>query len=348
VPPINAESSQAGPSTRFSISKIAVAVLRLAIAGAILTYLYRSGFLNLRPLAKLLTAWPISIAGIAILLLDVLLMGIRTCWMLRPFGWHLPISKSFQLSLVASFFSNVLPGAAGGDLARLFYATKGNKHHRLEVATVMLLDRGVGLFSILVLPLLFAPFFAVLLRSQPVLRNLLIIDAVTTGAMLLSFLFCVHNGPVRRVLTLAFSRWPSLQSGAERVLDSLGAYREYGDTLLACFVIALVTNFSVIAVMALAFMALNPAWLSTKMLMAVPMGLIANCLPLTPGGLGVGEAAFHSLFAMNGLQGGVEAVLCWRIWKAVVGLPGLGVYLGGLGRVVFDAPQTPIAEVSEK
>jgi uncharacterized membrane protein YbhN (UPF0104 family) len=74
------------------------------------------------------------------------------------------------------------------------------------------------------------------------------------------------------------------------------------------------------------------------MILVVPMGELANCLPLTPGGLGVGEAAFHSLFDLSGLHGGVEALLCWRIWRAMVGLIGLGVYLGGLGRVVFEQP----------
>jgi uncharacterized protein (TIRG00374 family) len=328
------EQSLAKPS----LTRVVVALLRLALAAAILTYLYRSGVINFRPLAKLLPAWPITIAAVAILLLDVFLMAIRTSWMVRPVGLHLAVGKSFQLNLVAAFFTNVVPGAAGGDIARLYYTGKGNRAHRVEVATVVLLDRGMGLFSMLMLPLVFAPFFSGMLRDLPVLRNLLLVDALATAGIAMVFLLCVHNVPIRGLLAREFLRWNRWGDVAERVLASVGAFKNNGVALLRSLGIAMVANLSVIAMMALAFVALNPAWLSMKMILVVPLGEIANCLPLTPGGLGVGEAAFHSLFLMSGLEGGVEALLCWRIWRALVGLIGLGVYLGGLGRVVFAPP----------
>jgi glycosyltransferase 2 family protein len=196
----------------------------------------------------------------------------------------------------------------------------------------------VGLFSMLMLPLLFAPFFIGMLRSLPVLRNLLLVDALVTASLLTAFLLCVHNAPIRGLLSQEFLRWRRWRHLAERVLATIGAFKNHGKTLLASLGIAMVANLSVIGVMALAFVVLNPAWLSTKMVLVVPMGELANCLPLTPGGLGVGEAAFHSLFDLSGLHGGVEALLCWRIWRAMVGLIGLGVYLGGLERVVFEQP----------
>lgn len=315
-----------------------VALIRLALAAVIFTHLYRSGVINLRPLEKLLPAWPISVAAVAILVIDVYLMAIRTCWMIRPVGLHLPVWKSFQLNLVAGFFTNVVPGAAGGDVARLYYTTKGNRGNRVEVATVVLLDRGVGLMSMLLIPLLFAPFFYGMVRSLPVLRDLLELDALATAGLLIAFLLCVYNAPIRGLLSRLFLRWRRSRDVAERVLGAIGAFKNHGKTLLSSLGIALVANLSVIGVMALSFVALNPSWLSMKMVLVVPMGELANCLPLTPGGLGVGEAAFHSLFEMSGLQGGVEALLCWRIWRAVVGLIGLGVYLGGIGRVVFERP----------
>jgi uncharacterized protein (TIRG00374 family) len=330
-----AQTPEQSPA-RPSLTRTIVALLRLALAAVILTYLYRSGVINLRPLAKLLPAWPITIAAVAILLLDVFLMAIRTSWMVRPVGLHLAVKKSFQLNLVASFFTNVVPGAAGGDIARLYYTGKGNRGNRVEVATVVLLDRGMGLFSMLMLPLVFAPFFSGMLQQLPVLRNLLLLDALAAASILIPFLLCVYNGPIRGLLSRIFLRWNRWGNVAGRLLASIGAFKGHRDALLRSLGIAMVANLSVIAVMALAFVALNPAWLSMKMILVVPMGEIANCLPLTPGGLGVGEAAFHSLFEMSGLQGGVEALLCWRIWRALVGLIGLGVYLSGLGRVVFE------------
>jgi uncharacterized protein (TIRG00374 family) len=328
--------------------RMAFRILRLALGAAILVYLYRSGMFTLRPLERLLASWPISLAGVAILLADIFIMGIRTCWMFEPVGMHLPIWKSSQLNLVASFFTNVIPGAAGGDVARIFYTTKGNPGNRAKVAIVVLLDRGVGLFSMLVLPLLVAPFFVALLRDVRVLRDLMIVDAAAAAAMLAGFLLCVYNGWLRGLVATSSPRWERWLKLPKRVLDVLGEYRGGAKALLGALAMSVVANAAVILVMALALLPINPTWLSWKMCLLVPLGQLANSLPLTPGGLGVGEAAFHSLFAMSGLQGGVESVICWRIWRAVVGLIGLGVYLGGLGRVVFDQPAAAEVDVDVK
>jgi uncharacterized membrane protein YbhN (UPF0104 family) len=72
------------------------------------------------------------------------------------------------------------------------------------------------------------------------------------------------------------------------------------------------------------------------MCLVIPIGHIVNSLPLTPGGLGVGETAFNTLFNITGLRGGAEALLCSRIWTALVGLIGFVFYLRGIRRKVFD------------
>jgi hypothetical protein len=62
---------------------------------------------------------------------------------------------------------------------------------------------------------------------------------------------------------------------------------------------------------------------------------LVNSLPLTPGGIGVGETAFHALFKLTGVNGGAEALLCVRLWNISVGLLGLFVYLFGVRRIVY-------------
>jgi len=41
-------------------------------------------------------------------------------------------------------------------------------------------------------------------------------------------------------------------------------------------------------------------------------GMLGNALPVTPGGLGVGEAAFDRLFNLAGFAGGASMLLGWR------------------------------------
>ena len=103
--------------------------------------------------------------------------------------------------------------------------------------------------------------------------------------------------------------------------------------MLAAFLISLVANTLLLIVMVLAVYVLNPTGLDLRMCLIVPLGFIANCLPFTPGGLGVGETAFNSLFSAAGLSGGAEALVCWRVWTALVRLLGLIFYLRGIERV---------------
>jgi uncharacterized membrane protein YbhN (UPF0104 family) len=86
----------------------------------------------------------------------------------------------------------------------------------------------------------------------------------------------------------------------------------------------------------LGLLAVAPSGWTPRMCLVIPIGHIVNSLPLTPGGLGVGETAFNALFNITGLRGGAEALLCSRIWMGLVGLIGFAFYLRGIRRKVFD------------
>lgn len=320
-----------------STRRILLTFVRLGVGIGLLAYLARSGIIDLRALSRLFTAWPITLAAVVLILLDIVLMALRLSWLFRPHGLHLRLSTSLKLTLVGFFFATFLPGAAGGDLAKVFYAARENNGRRAEVITVLIFDRAIGLFSLLILPLLFAPMFPGLLRAVPGLRILLITVAFLAFGILAAFLVCISNQSVLNRLAqrrLGFLPWRNVVG---RILGTIGAYRHSPRTLVVTLGISLVANLSVIAVTALGALALNPASLATKMCLVIPIGHIANSLPLTPGGLGVGETAFNALFVMTGLRGGAEALLCWRIWTALVGLLGLAFYLRGLKRRLFDA-----------
>lgn len=314
--------------------KILLMLVRLGIGIGLLVYLAKSGIIDLRPLSKLLTAWPITLAAVAILLFDVFLMASRLSWLFRPQGLHLSLQMSWQLTLVGFFFTTFLPGAAGGDIARSFYATRENRGRRTEIITVVILDRVIGLFSMLLLPLLFAPMFPKLIQSVPVLRYLLATVALLAACLLVGFLVCLWNQSILKPLgrnAFGFSRWRSL---VVRGLETIRAYRRSPGTLISALGASMLANLSLIGVTALGVKLVNPSGLEMKMCLVIPMGYIANSLPLTPGGLGVGETAFNALFDITGLHGGAEALLCWRIWSLFVGILGLFFYLRGLRRSI--------------
>ncbi len=313
---------------------ITFALARASLGVGLLIYLGVSGSINWRALLGLIRAWPITAAALLILLVDTVLIAWRLSLLLKPRGFFLSLGSSLRLTLIGIFFNLFLLGATGGDIVKLFYATQGNPGRRTEVATIVLLDRAVGMFGLLILPLLLVPFFPELFASSPILRALLRLVTLLAIAMLLGLLFCLSSR-VRnlRLVSWLFEKVPG-GAYAETIFDTVHTYRHSLGTLGATVAISLVTHVLATGVTLLSVRAINSAGFSWVMAALIPLGHLANSLPLTPGGLGVGEAAFGALFALGGLTGGAEALLGWRLLSFLIGLPGLLFYLRGRRRFV--------------
>jgi glycosyltransferase 2 family protein len=319
-------------------------VVRAAVGIGLLVYLAESGVIDLQTLKQLLSSWPISVAAVALMGIDILMMSVRLSCLLDPHGLHLPLGKSVQLTCVSFFFTTFLPGSSGGVLAKLFYATKDNEGLRAEISAVVIFDRVVGLCSLLLLSLLFVPVFPQLVWSVTALRVLtLIVILLTVGLVAGVAVILLDDSRAHRLLRKLLD-WLPWKDLFHRIVDAIAIYRTRMGTLFAALGAALLANFSVACVAGLAAFALRHSAFSLRVLLVAPMGYIANSLPLTPGGLGVGEEAFNSLFHLTGIGGGADALLCWRIWSLPVSLAGLVFYLRGLGRSVRRKEPAPVAE----
>jgi glycosyltransferase 2 family protein len=329
-----------------ALKKSASLVLRLAVGMGILAYLAKSGQINLSSLAGLYHAWPVSILAVGVLLLDIVLMSFRASLLFASASLSLSFWNSLQLNLIGFLFSTFLPGAAGGDIAKVYYATKENHGRRAEVTTILILDRLVGLFSLVLLPLLFAPFFLPLLRSVPVLARLLWMDWLLAAAMLVGAALTMFFSPTRSWVSLLLEKWPSIRNLALRVVDAMAAQGKARGKLFVALLLSLLANMALIVVTALGFTVVNPGLFSVNLALVAPLGHLVNSLPLTPGGIGVGETAFNTLFSLAKMSGGAETLLCLRLWNLAVGALGLLVYLFGMGRIVHPYEDEPAEAAS--
>jgi glycosyltransferase 2 family protein len=326
-----------GPSEQpRTARRLALALLRLAAGVLLLAYLVHAGLLDIRALAKLFSAWWITVAAVVLIFLDIAFMAVRLSALFRPHRMHLSFSTSLQLTWVGFFFGIVLPGAAGGDVVRAYYAARENAGRRAEIITIMVVDRAVGMLSLLLLPLLFAPLFPGLWRSVPALQALLLLVGMIAAAMIAGFLVCMMHRS-------SFDRLARRSAMLTRILDTIAGYRHAGGTLLWALVLSLGANLAIMVVTILALLAMHPDAVAARMCLIIPMGHIVNVVPLTPGGLGIGESAFNALFRLSGLHGGAEALLGFRLWSLLTALPGLLLYLRGLKRHIFEEPQIAAA-----
>lgn len=311
---------------------------RVALAVAALVWLYRSGLMSANLLAGLLVNWPLSLAAVAVFLGSGILAAWRFCLLLRPRGHALSLMDSLRLSFIGLFFNLCLPGGAGGDATRIYYASVGNTGWRTELATIVLLDRVTGLFALFLWPVLAAPFFGELLAQSSAIRHLILAAALVTFALIFGMLLVMtaafrHN----RILTGMFQRLP-MGKKLEDVVETLHGYRRYPSALVYASLVSLAIHTCSSVVMLLAAAAIDRANFAWSIALLAPLGFLANALPFTPGGLGVGEAAFASLFRMAGLPGGPPLMLAWRGVSLIGSMAGLVFYLQGKRRMVRVSP----------
>src|SRR5262245_15171725 len=328
--------------------KTSFTIARLGIAVALLGYLGQSGLLDWAALRGLLLAWPITAVAVALLLLNVVVTAARVCVLMVPSGLYLGFGASVRLAFIGMFFNACLPGSVGGDALRIYYASRGNEGRRTEVATIFIVDRAVGLFALLLWPLLASPLFPALVAGNAVLRGLL--GAAAVAAAVVAVAFFVAASP--RTLNSAGVAWVLSYLPGRRylqtVLETLTAFRGAPGMVAVGLGISLLAHTIAIGVALLVAQVTDPAGAAWEMSLLIPLGFIANMVPLTPGGLGVGEAVFDHLFDLAGFTGGAETMLGWRVLLMAVSLPGLLFYLQGGRRFVHHAAPAVPAPLPER
>jgi uncharacterized membrane protein YbhN (UPF0104 family) len=311
-----------------TIGRAVGATIRLAIGVGLVIWLVRTGAIDWAALRAFASAWPLVAVAQILLLAAFVATAVRLVVLFAPAGMTLSVGDAIQLSLVGTFFNLVLPGGAGGDVVRIWFATHGNAGRRAEVVAVMLLDRLVGMFALILWPLLALPFFGSV-SGVPAVRALTTAAGVALAGML-GALAVVFSDRLRAsaLVRWTFSRLP-FGGLAERIVDTVRAYRHRPGALLWASALSLLAHtFSIGATVVLAGVVLGEGF-NRSVIMLIPLGFLANTLPLTPGGLGVGEAAFDRLFRLAGLSNGAVALIGWRLLSLVPAAMGLVVYLRG-------------------
>ena len=119
-----------------------------------------------------------------------------------------------------------------------------------------------------------------------------------------------------------------------KVSDAMFAYRKHKMSLV------IVLSTSVIGVVAMSgmFSVAGSVLFSESSVILVSflsmLGMVANAIPITPGGIGIGEAAFDALFGLVGYGSAALLLLSWRVANVPIGIGGGLLYVLGTRRRV--------------
>lgn len=247
----------------------------------------------------------------------------------RAQGMHLSFRRGYRAVAVGTMFNFCIPGGTGGDVVKLYYLASERRGKVVEVATLLIVDRAVALFSLLLLVSVLA-----LVEWENVLANHLIVGM--TAMVLLAMCGLAVGGIVACSTWLRASSWYNflmtrlpMHEYVRRAADAIFVYREHKLALLQAASLSLVGHVALVIMFIAAGRVFIPGAPGGMISLTALLGMLTNALPITPGGLGVGEAALEGLLRSVGYSGGAQLILAWRAGMLALGCIGFVFYITG-------------------
>lgn len=283
-------------------------------------------------LARLLGApWALA-AIVAIPFLGAAIEAIRLHLLFEAQGLDVSIPYAYRIVAIATLFNFTLPGGTGGDALKLYYLCGRHRGRVLEIGTTLLADRIIALFAFIVVTLALGLAVLTEVLDIPSIRSLYVFLAAVGAALLLGAAF-LGSARLRRSALLERGRGRFFPPGSrvERVGRAVATLASNRAASVKACAISAVGHIALAAMFVVAGAVILPDAGPMTVCFLSLLGLLANALPLTPGGLGVGEAAFDRLFGLAGHAGGAALLLAWRAAIIPVGALGMWWYARGAG-----------------
>ena len=287
-------------------------------------------------------AWLLAPAAL-LTLFGAAVEAVRLCLLLRAQEIFVSPFDVFRLVSVSTLWSFVAPGGVGGDLAKAVYLGRRDRGRLVEVGMTLVVDRFVGLMSMLFSIVAAAALCTQFVASSALLTQLVIWAGGAWAILLGAFCFGVSEGLRRtRLFVWATTKAP-LARFSRRMSDAVGAFGRRTREVGAAFGVSLIGNVGLAVTFTLAASEFAPGLEGPRPALLSLLGMLANVIPATPAGLGVGEAAFDALFRHAGHGNGSLVSLTWRFGMAFVALLGAVFYAWG---VRLDSPPEEESDVA--
>jgi glycosyltransferase 2 family protein len=237
-------------------------------------------------------------AALGFYLLQMLVSTWRWNVLLVPQGFDIGLGRLFSSYLVATFFNNFLPSNIGGDVIRI-RDTAGPARSKTLAATVVLIDRGIGLMGLVLVAAVGATTAGGIgaASALPVWlwTGFLVATLVSAPAVIAP----AGVGKLLQPLTVFHPEW--VGDRITRITDILGRFRERPSSLFTAFGGAVVVQALLVLFYAAVARSLHVPIAVPHLAVIVPISFIMQMVPVSVNGFGVREATFSFYFSRLGL-----------------------------------------------
>jgi hypothetical protein len=272
------------------------AIAKTALGLALLAGLLFWGQIDLKALSQLVRD-PAAVVGCLTLLLLCLPLGaLRWRVLLRPLGVSVPFVNLLHFVSIGVLANMFLLGSVAGDAVRGLYAWRATGRTGDRIAVSLLADRLSTMFALLFICLMFSMFNWRRIQQVPALEALAMSTVIAVMACAIAVGALFASPRLVSVFEAHLSRWPLVANLFNRSHALILTLRTNPLALLVAFVLALTTQIlSVFGVLILAEAIKIGTLGGSDLILAVPLTLAVNALPLTPNGIGIGEVAFDQI-----------------------------------------------------
>lgn len=316
-------------------------IIRIAVALSAIGLLFylgdwnigalKNAFARLNPLAL--------IAAIVLFMLANLVMALRWWLLLRAQHVRIALHACAKVHYLGMFYNNVLISSIGGDLLRAWYITR-HTHKRLEAAFSVVVDRLIGLSSLILMAAAFGflfpvpegtPEFNLSLDRVLIARIYRYHPHIGLGAAALIFVvtgLLLHPN-TRRKLHLA---WASVRTRVERLLIGIRHYATKPLSLLAAVALTFVAQSLPIVGFWLIGESMQLPIPLKYYFVFFPIAWVLGAIPISPAGAGILEGGIVFLFTrLPGVtaENALVLAICQRVMFLLGSLPGIIIHVLG-------------------
>ncbi len=305
--------------------RIGAFTLKLLVSGVLLALLFSK--INRAELENILARAHLGYAALAIL---VYVVGqIFSAWrwklLLEPLESRVGLARITALYYLGMFFNLFLPTTIGGDAVKLFYISR-EAGGFTRGAISILMDRNLGLMTLLLLAYGVTIFYGIKLPQLPLLPLLTLMLA---GFLLINL--TLFNEQTFSLLDRLLNRWrgAKLYQKIEVGHDALRTYRRNPQSVLAALLLSLIFDLALMVCNYLNALAIGHPVELKYFFIFIPIISIVTMLPISLYGLGLREYSFILLFGQVGVsrEPALLIAILALIVPAIASLPGGVAYL---------------------
>jgi uncharacterized protein (TIRG00374 family) len=313
--------------------KSVILLIKIAIASSILFFLFHNAQIKLVLFTNLFHHPLLFSSSIMMFLLIVALGAQRWNLLNQAQRINLGFIHTITPTYLGVAFNNILPGAIGGDLIRSYYLFKKFPDKKSTALISIFLDRMLGFLGLIVL------IFSVIISHMNQLHEerglfyLLFLFAIFCISILILFSLLMILPQRLGMITWLENRYSHnrLTKSFISLLKAMRNYQLPKMIILQCLLLSiLIQLMATITIMIIANMMGLPSITLSDYIIAFSITQVVNLIPVTPGGIGIGEMAFANILLL--LNPGKSAAfatvyLAYRFISLLTYIPGVIFYI---------------------